>query len=84
MGQQRLFNQKQAAAYLTGLGLRTDPSELSLMGKYGAGPRFQRVGTTKIFTAQDLDEWLAAELNNNPPDTQEDIDRDHGKPVGGL
>lgn len=76
----KIMTQRDAAAYLASLGHKIDESTLSRMGKYGDGPRFERLGTTKAFFKTDLDLWH----QDNPPVTQEDIDRDHGKPVGGL
>lgn len=76
----KIMTQRDAAAYLSSLGHRIDESALSRMGKYGDGPRFERLGTTKVFFKIDLDLWH----ENNPPDTQEDNMRDRGKPVGGC
>ena len=67
----KLFNQSQAAEYLTENGIRTDPSELSLMGKYGSGPRFERVGRTKIFFKCDLDGWVIKQKEDEGGDTME-------------
>jgi len=54
----KLFSQRTAAAYLTENGYRIHESELSKMGSYGIGPKYQRLGQQKIFMQMDLDHWL--------------------------
>jgi len=54
----KLYSQRDAAIYLTDCGYRVHESELSKMGRYGAGPKYQRLGQQKVFTQDDLDTWL--------------------------
>lgn len=68
----QIFNQKQAAIYLTKHGCSVHESQLSRMGKYGDGPEFSRLGSQKIFTKDELDRWLAKESES---DTNSDAQR---------
>jgi hypothetical protein len=53
-----IYNQKEAAVYLTDHGYPIHRTELSKMGRYGAGPKFARKGHQKLFHKDDLDRWL--------------------------
>ena len=53
-----IFNQREAADYLTENGYPVHKTELSRMARYGAGPKFTRKGYQKLFTKDDLDRWI--------------------------
>ena len=51
--EQRYFDTKQAAAYLT-----VSPGTLAHMRVTGDGPRYARVGRRVIYALEDLDAWV--------------------------
>jgi hypothetical protein len=60
----KVYNQKEAAQRLTDLGWPMHETELSKMGKYGAGPEFDKKSGRKIFTDKSLKDWLAIQRDN--------------------
>jgi hypothetical protein len=64
-----LMTQREAASYLTEKGYPIHETQLSLLGKTGDGPRFTKLGSTKVFYEEDLDAWLAAKLDTDTDPT---------------
>lgn len=61
--QSRYRDRRQAAAYLTELGLKTSPKTLGKLATVGGGPRYRLYGNRAIYTDPDLDDWAESKLS---------------------
>ena len=57
-----LMNRKQAAEYLTSLGLRISKQTLAVHAMRGIGAEYTLIGRTAYYKQEWLDEWLADQL----------------------
>jgi hypothetical protein len=56
-----LYNSKTAAKFLKDYGYSFDQYELARMRKHGAGPTYQKVGSSVIYTEASLIKWVLAD-----------------------
>ncbi|HYD88280.1 MAG TPA: hypothetical protein VEA80_12440 [Vitreimonas sp.] len=61
--QNRLYSRKEAARYLTELGLETAPQTLARKFHEGTGPLCTHVGVRAMYWKADLDDYFAAQLS---------------------
>ena len=59
--QERYLNRAEAAAYLSGCGLRISRNTLQKMATLG--PEYRRFGNRAVYTAAALDRWADAKLS---------------------
>ena len=57
-----LFNQREAAEYITKRGLKMTDSWLSKLTSMDLGPKYERKGNVKLFLREDVDAWVDVEL----------------------
>ena len=62
MGMPNIYNQTEAAEYISEQGLKMTASWLSKLTTMDLGPKHQRKGNVKLFYEHDLDIWVEAEL----------------------
>lgn len=63
-----VFNNYQAAEYLTQRGYKVSPAVLSNITNVGAGPRFEKGGHYKFYRKSWLDDFLARkEVKDDAP-----------------
>jgi hypothetical protein len=53
-----IYNQTEAAAYISDNYKQMDGSTLSKLTNSGGGPSFQRLGYVKMFRKWELDRWI--------------------------
>ncbi|MBL8558763.1 MAG: hypothetical protein JNM47_08590 [Hyphomonadaceae bacterium] len=83
-----LLTRKDAARYLTGLGLLTAPQTLARKFHEGVGPLCTRVGDRAMYRRRHLDAYFESQLSlprrsSSEPlrcIEQENLARDHDKP----
>lgn len=62
-GENPLFSRKDAARYLTALGLETAPQTLARKFHEGTGPLCTHVGDRAMYRRAHLDQYFAAQLS---------------------
>lgn len=61
--QDRLYSRKDAASYLTALGLETAPQTLARKFHEGTGPLCTHLGERAMYRKAHLDEYFAAQVS---------------------
>ncbi len=60
MSAQRVYlNRKEAADYLTMIGVKTAERTLAKFACIGGGPVYRRVGRQALYVEKDLTDWVA-------------------------
>ena len=59
------LNRKEAAGYVRAKGLPCMPSTLGKLATLGGGPLMRKFGRSVVYTATDLDAWVASRMS--PP-----------------
>lgn len=57
-----LLNRKQAADYLTSLGLKISKQTMAIQAMQGIGPKYALIGHAAYYKQEWLDEWLESQL----------------------
>ena len=60
-----LLNRKQAADYLTSLGLKISKQTMAIQAMRGTGAKYALIGHTAYYKREWLDEWLESRLKPN-------------------
>ena len=60
-----LLNRKQAAGYLTSLGLKISKQTMAIQAMRGTGAKYALIGHTAYYKKEWLDEWLESQLKPN-------------------
>ena len=60
-----LLNRKQAADYLTSLGLKISKQTMAIQAMRGTGAKYALIGHTAYYKQEWLDEWLDDQLKPN-------------------
>jgi hypothetical protein len=58
----KYLSRSHSAQYLTNQGIKTTPQALADEASRGTGPRYAIVRGRAVYTAEDLDIWLAEQL----------------------
>jgi hypothetical protein len=58
----QLLTRNDAAAYLTGLGVKTAPGTLAKLFCIGGGPKCRHIGRRPFYERADLLEWIEGRL----------------------
>lgn len=80
MEPQTYLRRKEASAYLRSkYGLTREPSTLAKLAVVGGGPYFRLLNRVPLYTAADLDQWVASRLGprmqSTSDRTREDTER---------
>ena len=68
----KLLRRQAASVYLREThGLDRAPSTLAKLAVIGGGPIFRRAGRVPLYSADDLDEWVASKLSQPMRSTSE-------------
>jgi hypothetical protein len=62
MATPQLFTRNDAAAYLTGLGVKTAPGTLAKLFCIGGGPKCRHIGRRPFYERADLLSWIEGRL----------------------
>lgn len=60
---EKFLDRSEAAEYVTERGLKTSRNTLQKYATVGGGPTYRRFGKRAVYTATDLDAWIASKLS---------------------
>ena len=65
------LNRRDAAKYLSEIGLHIATATLSKFASVGGGPAYRRFGRNSVYTISDLDDWANARLGDAKSSTSQ-------------
>lgn len=64
MDQVSLLTPREAASFLSSIGISRTPATLAKLRVVGGGPKFRRFGRSIRYARNDLNDWVNANLTN--------------------
>ncbi len=69
--QNKFLDRRQAAEYMTGRGFKISHNTLQKFATIGGGPQYHKFGIRVLYSAEDLDAWVAGKLSPARSSTSE-------------